>query len=291
MAAQESMVVVTPLSRLVRGSMTERSKENYEGVAYEENKGPFELAIAVPKSDAGTPILLGKIYNQAVAGYAANPNMKQRIDSEWTNGFTLGTFRFKVRDGDKPNQEGNLNANTAGCWVIYASSYIPFKTSYTNGYGLPIFKDAKGVDIAPMNEIDRNLIKIGDYVHVSLGVKINEKLDQTAGVYMNINGVILGAMGEAITGGISLDTAFAGLQLSAALPNGATVAALPGLPAPGGNVAPATVAALPVPGGVSAGPVALPTASPTANVQPHVGFLAGPGGGAAPGVGLPLPGQ
>jgi hypothetical protein len=296
--AQDAIHLLTPIGRLVRGSLTERQKTDYDGNPYEEGKGPFELGFAVRKDDPGINDLLGKIYQHAHAGYGANPTIQQRMLAEYQSGFAMGTFRFKIRDGDKPNQEGRVNENTVGHWVFNLSSYIAFKATYVTGYGLPKFKNASGVDIEPMTEIQPSLIKIGDYCHINIGVKTNDKTDHTAGLYMNVNAVILGAYGNAITGGIDLATATAGLVIGA-LPVGASVAPVSGggapaaLPNPTGGapVAAAPVMAAPAPVQAAPGLPAPATASPS-NVAPHTQFLQGPGavGGGAP-VGLPIPGQ
>lgn len=300
--AQDAIHLLTGLGRLVRGSTTERAKTDYDGNAYEEGKGPFELGFAVPKNDPGIGDLLGKIFNHAKAGYASSPGIQQRMLVEWQSGFTAGSFRFKIRDGDKPNQEGRQNENTIGHWVFNLQSYIPFKATYVQNYGLPTLKNAQGVDLAPNTEIPPSMIKIGDYAHLNIGVKVNEKTDHTAGVFMNINAVILAAYGPAITGGIDLKTATEGLVVGA-LPPGATTAVgaggtgATGLPSPTNNAAPvAGSTGLPGPGGAgTAGPGE--TASPSNALPSHETFLQGPGGGvgagpgAGGGVGMPgMPG-
>lgn len=288
--AQEAINILSGLGRLVRGSLTARQTHDYDNNPYEEGKGPFELGFAVAKTDPKAGEVLTKVYQHASAAYAANPTILQRMKSEWESGFAIGAFRFKIRDGDKPNQEGRVNENTVGHWVINLASYIPFKCTYVQGYGLPKFKNAQGVDIEPNTEIHPSLIKIGDFVHMNIGTKANEKTDHTAGMFMNINAVILAAHGPAITGGIDLKSATEGLVIGA-LPPGASVAPVAGLPAtaPAGNVAPVAAASgLPAPAGVPATQAALPTASPT-NVAPHETFLQGPGTTVAPvaAVGMP----
>lgn len=290
--AQEAINILSGLGRLVRGSLTARQTHDYDNNPYEEGKGPFELGFAVPKTDPKAGEILTKVYQHASAAYVANAGILQRMKIEWESGFSAGTFRFKIRDGDKPNQEGRVNENTVGHWVINLQSYIPFKCTYIQGYGLPKFKDANGRDIEPNTEIHPSLIKIGDFVHMNIGTKANEKTDHTAGMFMNINAVILAAHGPAITGGIDLKSATEGLVIGA-LPPGASVAPVAGMPsaAPAGNVAPvAAASSLPAPVPAVSTPAALPTASPT-NVVPHETFLAGPGGAPAGVVGMPgMPG-
>lgn len=272
------LYLVTPLARLVRGSLTERAKEDYDGNPYAPGEGPFELGAAIRKDDPTTGEFLTKLYQKAVADA---PNMKAKIDAEWQSGFSVGAFRFKIRDGDKPNAKGQINQNTVGHWVLNLSTSLPSKFTYTDQYGLKL-SDVMGQPIAPRTEIPPTMIKIGDFAHIAISTKYNGKLDHTAGLYLSQPAIMLAGYGEAISGGLSIDEAFASVpQASAPLP-GMSVAAAPvpaGMALP--NAAPATLsAAAPAPGGAPS----LPTAAPS-NVQPHTGFLQN-----AP-VGLPLPGQ
>lgn len=277
MSNQEAIHVVSPLGRLTRGSLTERATQDYDGNPYEDGKGPFEVGFAVLKTDPNINEFLGKLYTQAVAGYPNNAQMKQRIDNEYSSGFSMGQFRFKIRDGDKPNQKGQTNQNTIGHWVFNLSTNLPFKTTYTDQYGLKL-TDAMGVTIPARSEIDPKLAKVGDYGHFAISTRVNGKLDGTAGLYLNPNAFMLAGYGEAITGGVSLDEAFASIPMGT-LPTGASVAAPNALP----SAAPATqVAPVPAAGGAPA----LPTASPT---EPHTAFLNG--APAQTGGMPPLPGQ
>lgn len=279
------LFLVTPLGRLTRGSLTERAKTDYDGNPYADGEGPFELGIAIRKDDPATGEFLGKLYQKAVADA---PNLKQKIDAEWQSGFTMGAFRFKVRDGDKPNQKGQVNQNTVGHYVLNLSTNLPIKFTYTDQYGLKL-TDVMGQAIPPRTEISPDKIKIGDYAHVAISAKYNGKIDHTAGLYLSQSAVMLAGYGEAISGGLSIDEAFAAVP-TGTLPAGASVAVPAGMgvaPAPTGGlpVPPASAPAMPAaPAPVPAGAPTLPTASPT-NVQPHTAFLQN-----AP-VGLPLPGQ
>lgn len=271
----EYLYLVTPLGRLTRGSLVERAKEDYDGNPYEDGKGPFEIALAIRKDDPNTATFLGQLYQKAVTDA---PSLKPKIDAEWQSGFTIGAFRFKIRDGDKPltkgDRAGQVNPNNAGCYVLNMSTQLPMKFTYTDQYGLSLI-DVMGQPIPSRTEISPDKIKIGDYVHAAISVKYNSKTDHTAGIYLSQSAIMLAGYGEAISGGLSLTDAFAAVPMGA-LPAGASVGGKPN-PLPGA----APVAALPVQGGAPT----LPTASPMPNVQPHTAFLQ-----AAP-VGLPLPGQ
>lgn len=276
----EYLHLVTPVGRLTRGSLTERAKTDYDGNPYADGEGPFELGLAIRKDDPATAEFLGKLYAKAVADA---PSFKAKIDGEWSSGFSMGAFRFKIRDGDKPNQKGQVNQNTVGHYVLNLSTQLPVKFTYTDQYGLKL-TDVMGQPIPPRTEISPDKIKIGDFAHIAVSVKYNGKIDHTAGLYLSQSAVMLAGYGEAISGGLSLDDAFAAVPMGQ-LPTGASVAGVTAAPAMG-LPTPVTAAALPTPGGVSmpGGAPTLPTASPT-NVQPHTAFLQ-----AAP-VGLPLPGQ
>lgn len=279
----EYLYLVTPIGRLVRGAVNERSAKDYDGNEYAPGTGPFELGFAISKTDPATAEFLGKLYQKACTDA---PNLKNRIDAEWQSGFAgnNGGFKFKVRDGDKPNLKGVVNPNTVGHYVLNLSTTLPVKFTYTDQFNLSL-TDAMGQKIPPRSDISPDHIKIGDYGYISLSTKYNGKIDGTAGLYLSQSAIMLAAYGEAISGGMSLDEAFANVP-AGQLPPGATVAsaALP-------NAAPAPVAAttgMPIPGGTPApvGAPTLPTASPT--VEPHTAFLnAAP----APVGGLPLPGQ
>lgn len=276
----EYLHLVTPVGRLTRGSLTERAKTDYDNNPYPDGEGPFELGFAISKTDPATAEFLGKLYQKARADA---PSLAARIDAEWQSGFAgnNGGFKFKVRDGDKPNLKGQVNQNTVGHYVLNLSTQLPVKFTYTDQYGLKL-TDVMGQPIPPRTEISPDKIKIGDYAHLAISVKYNGKVDGTAGIYLSQSAVMLAGYGEAISGGVSLDEAFASVPMGQ-LPGGASVASA--APAPAGmalpNAAPvAPPAAAPAPVGVPT----LPTAAPT-NVQPHTAFLQ-----AAP-VGLPLPGQ
>lgn len=290
----EYLHLVTPVGRLVRGSLTERTKTDYDGNLYADGEGPFELGFAIRKDDPSVGEFLGQLYTKAVTDA---PNLKAKADMEWQSGFSAGTFRFKVRDGDKPNQKGQTNQNTIGSWVLNLSTTLPSKFTYTDQYGLKL-TDPMGQPIAPRSEIPASMIKIGDYAHIAVSVKYNGKIDHTAGIYLSQGAVMLAGYGEAISGGLSLDEAFATLPGSGALPAGASVTALPGASTSVQTTAAVPAATMPgngaiaAPGGAPAGMQQSQTASPSmgsAPAAPHTGFVQNAVGGT---VGMPgLPGQ
>lgn len=289
--------LVTPLGRLVRGSLNERAKEDYDGNPYPPGEGPFELGFAIRKDDPATGEFLGKLYQKAISDA---PNLKTRIDGEWQSGFTMGSFRFKVRDGDRPNQKGAVNQNTVGHYVLNLSTNLAVKFTYTDQFGLRL-TDVMGQPILPRTAIPPEKIKIGDYAFLSISAKYNDKMDATAGIFLSQAAVMLAGYGEAISGGLSLDEAFASVP-TGQLPAGASVAApaslpgiatpqqqvaqhlaasvagpaaayaAPGLPTP--NAAPAAaIGGMPLPGAAPGGQPTLPTAAPGNLPPPHNGFV------------------
>ena len=229
---------LTPGGRFVWGSITERATHDYDNNPYEPGKGPFQFGLAVRKDAQGINELLGGLYNVAIAGYPNKPGIHQRINNEYSSGFTRGDFAFKIKDGDKPNAEGVVNPNTAGCWVFAFQTMIPIKATHYN--------IIPGV---PNNaEIDPKEIYRGAYVDVHLSSSPNGKEDRTAGIYLNPNAVRLLGHGERIVGGISTEQAF-GSAPAPVIPVGASqmpVGPTGGAPAapqvPGAPQVPQTVA-------------------------------------------------
>ena len=212
---------LTPGGRFVWGSITERATHDYDNNPYEPGKGPFQFGLAIRKDAQGMNELLGGLYNVAITGYPNKPGIHQRINNEYSSGFTRGDFAFKIKDGDKPNAEGVVNPNTAGCWVLAFQTMIPIKATHYN--------IIPGV---PNNaEIDPKEIYRGAYVDVHLSSSPNGKEDRTAGIYLNPNAVRLLGHGERIVGGISTEQAF-GSAPAPVLPVGAS--AMPVGPGAGG---------------------------------------------------------
>lgn len=278
---QDALNVVTPVGRFVWGSYPERETQDYNGNPYEAGKGPITMGLAIRKDDPNVGALLGSIYQQAAGGYPNNANIQSRIQNEWQSGFSGGLFKFKVRDGDKPNDKGQMNENTKGCWVFSLSTH---------------FADLRACD-SKNAQIDPKTVLRGYYVDVNLGIKVNGLTDGNAGVFLNPNVVRLVAYGDKITGGMSIEDAFASAPAPTNLPPGASLTPLAPAgappvppqqqtlpPAQGGmpGLPPATApAAAPAPapamGGVPGMPgmTAAPTDAPAA--QPYPGFTQVPG--------------
>lgn len=211
---------LTPGGRIVWGSITERATHDYDNNPYEPGKGPFQFGLAIRKDAQGMNELLTGLYNVAITGYPNKPGIHQRINNEFSSGFNRGDFSFKIKDGDKPNAEGVVNPNTAGCWVLAFQTMLPIKATH---YNL--------IPGVPNNaEIDPKEVYRGAYADVHLSSSPNGKEDRTAGIYLNPNAVRLLGHGERIVGGISTEQAF-GSAPAPVMPVGAS--AMPVGPAAG----------------------------------------------------------
>jgi hypothetical protein len=273
----ERMDFTTPVGRFVSGSLTEKRKTDNQNRPIEPEKQRYEFGLAIEKTEPSLPALFQQIAAHAKAGYQAQPHIAQRIDT-WFQ--TLSGFSMKISDGDAPNQRGQVNENTKGCFVLWFSTSIEIKTC------------------GPDNiQIDPSAIKRGWYIDVYGSCAINGLQDNNAGMYMNPEWVRLIGEGDEIVGGIDAATAFGAPAAPAALPPGARpVGSVPPAPvgAPGGGMPgavqqamPGAPAAVPMPAPVPAAtvPAAMPgavptqppaqpqTASPGETHPPHPGIL------------------
>lgn len=236
--AQEAKRFVTPVGRVIWGSLSELNTNNSDGKPEPDvSKHHYSFGLAILKNAPGLQELFGMFYQQAIAGYPNNPAMAQRIGNEWQSGFAgnQGGFKFKIKDGDRNEiKSGKPNPNAVGHYVIAFKSNFPIKCANTQN-----------------QEIDAKQVERGYFVDVAGSTLVNEKLDHTAGLYMNPNVVRLIAFGEKIMGGISIEDAFAGHAAPTQLPPGASATpvapaggmpgftpqgqALPGMPPQGGG--------------------------------------------------------
>lgn len=263
--AQEAIRGVSPAGRIIWGSVSEKQTEGYQGAKYEAGEEPIQFGLAVLKTDPNVvAMMLQPLFNQAVAGYPNNNVMANRIQQEWASGFTMGMFKFKIRDGDKPNDQGVVNPNSKGCWVFNFSTKLPLKAC-----------NAQNI------EIDPKLIKRGYYADVSWSAKVNELTDANAGIFLNPQIVRLLAFGEEIVGGPSIEQAFANHAAPTNLPPGASAVPVAGAmpaggPGSGAGMMPGNVASAgAMPG---SGPGSVPGASPSNGMPGNGGNTPSPGG-------------
>ena len=232
-----------PVGRFVSGSLTDKRITDHNGKPQlDESKHRFEFGIAVDKNNPALPAIFGALHAEAMTQHAGHPSVAN---------FTLAGYSWKVTDGDKPNRDGNVNANTAGHFVFW------FSTSYA-----PNTCDQNNV------QCDPKMIERGYFVDVVFNARNNGASGDQAGLYLNPEWVRFIAYGEKIATGRSAEQAFGAPAPMGALPPGASATPLAGQPAPGvaptpGNAAPAAVQ----PATNHAAP-APATASPTSAPQP-----------------------
>jgi len=281
---QESKRLISPVGRIIWGSVSELNTRDITGKPEPDaEKHAYTFGLAIRKDDPGVGTLLQTFYQQAVAGYPNNQMMANRIAQEWQSGFSGVAFRFKVKDGDKPLQRtGKPDDNARGCWVISCKTKIPIKCA-----------NAQNV------EIDPKTVERGYFVEVALSIAVNEKTDNTAGLYVNPMVVRLLAFGEKIMGGISIEDAFAGHAAPTQLPPGASatpvapaggIPGLPGFPQAG---APQATPQFGAPAGMPANTVQLPMNNgPTAPNSAYPSNAQMPGFTPPPqGAGVTMPAQ
>lgn len=244
--------IITPVGRFVSGSLTEKRTTDYEGRIKPEDKQQYEFGFAIRKDDAEINACLGAVHAHATTEFSAHPQISAIIGQ-----FDFGVrgFSWKIADGSKPDQKGNVNKNTVDCWVIY------FKTSWA----IPCV-DASNATI-PAEDFKRGFFGV-----VAFKVQGNDLFNDHAGIYMNPEILKMVAHGNEITGSVDAETAFKDHVVPATLPPGAslTPVATP-LPSPGAPVAGQMPDVMPPsPSGAT-----LPeTASPSS--MPHPNFADGP---------------
>lgn len=211
--------IATPVARLVSGSLTEKRATDYQGKPIAEDNQRYQYGVAIRKDDPGINACLQSVMQTVWSDFAQSPQT-QAIISQFNLAKNSG-FSWKIKDGDTPNNDGKINPNTKGCYVIYFSTSYMTKTCDQNN-----------------RELDANNFYCGCFVQVAFTAVGNGKTDNTAGAYMNPQVVRFIAHGEKIVGGIDAETAFAGVAVPTLLPPGASLTpvatgGMPGVPQTG----------------------------------------------------------
>lgn len=269
----ERLNIVTPVGRFVSGDLQNKRSKDNKNRPIPEDKQRFEFGVAFPKADLWS-LLTEQMYPWIAARATTDRNAAQRLQN-WFQ--TFSGFSMKVQDGDKPNEKGQVNENTAGHFVMYFSSSFPPNT----------------VDPSN-NDIDPSLIKRGYYVQIAGTVAPNGtqgavfQTGEDAGIFLSGNFVRLIAEGDEIRTGMSAEDAFGGASAPTALPPGArplgTTSGAAGAFGGAGN--PPSLPGAPVP--AQTGHAAPPPALPGGPVLPGTAF---PGNAAPPYHGIMQPQQ
>lgn len=263
---------VTPVGRLVQGSLSQGSTKSFKGedLVWKsgQNQGQprteYYVGLAVPKTDAeGINAMFAVMQAAAAAGYPGGES-------------ALPTFAWKFIDGDTADAKGKPYSEReghAGCYIFRLS------TSYNVKCSQP---DAAGNQVV----IPAETIKKGFYIRIAGSVTAGDKVNPS--LFLNMNMCELVGYGEEIISGPDANTVFG--ATAAALPAGASatpmaapggafeaaavpVAAVPVAAVPVAAVPVATLQAAPVP--IVAAPVAAPVVA--APAAPNPGFVAVPG--------------
>lgn len=241
---------LTPVGRLVSGSLTEPQKSDHQNKPLTEDKWTFFVALAFPKTTPqwhDEPGELGAVFN--ALRNAAHDGYKGQ---EWT----MGGFKWKLDDGDDPKHAGK--EGYAGHWVL------KFGRQYSIG-------PARVYDLNNQEIIDPQRLKRGHYYRISGSSSPNGATGDQAGVYVNMNMVQHCANGQEIVSGPSASQVFA---------------AAPGQLPPGATASPAAAPSAPpqpqVPGQAPAAPAQAPSAPAQAPSAPPQPAAAPPQPGAVP---------
>jgi hypothetical protein len=251
--------IVTPVGRLVQGSVYTASTKDGEGkpLVYKsgDNVGQprknYYMALAVPKG--------------AEAHWSATP-WGAKIVAVARKAFSeaqiaLPSFAWKITDGDSliPNGKGTVPAKCegfAGCWIIkFSGSHAPTLLKLNSlGKTEPFLTE--------------NAIMPGMYVQISGNVVDNES-QQKPGVHINHGMVCYRAHGDLIFTGVDPDSVGFG---EAPLPAGVTVvptnSAFPATPTP--VPPPHTAILAPPPPPAPVAPQRVMTQRATASYQEYV---------------------
>ena len=247
--------ILTPVGRIVQGSLYKGNDKDAEGKPLVTKSGPnagaarldYYFAIAIPKI-AGHTHWSQTDWGQLIwaTGHAAFPQAAQSP-----------TFAWKVKDGDStiPNRKGKRPCDQEGFpghWILSFSSGFPPKVYNANGTQQILEPDA---------------VKPGYYVQVYGTLDGNGSTTQP-GVYLNHNMVAFVAHGQEIYFGP--DASAVGFGQNVQLPPGASATPLPGgfNPAPPVPGAPPAYAPPQPAAPVYAAPPAAPVYAPPAIPQP-----------------------
>jgi hypothetical protein len=244
---------LSPIGRLVMGSVSQPNTKNMRGEPLTVNTGPnkgqprvdYFFALAIPKKGEthwSQTEWGAKIH---AAGVAAFPGGQAH----------LANFAWKIVDGDSdvPNANGtkpNSCQGYPGNWVLkFGGGFAPKLYSCIQNPAQPTALE------------DGKAINLGDFIQVYGSVSGNKET-KNCGLYFNHRMIALIAYGERIVMGPSAQDVGFGGQLP-----------------PGASLTPVTAAtALPSTAVVMQPPIVAPAAAvtPPIVVQPHPGILAAP---------------
>lgn len=207
--------VVTPVGRFITGDVTQKRTTDVDGRPIADpSKHMFQIGLAIRKDNPNLPQFFQQFFGFIQTAYANRPDALQKMQLGLV-GSKRGGLSLKIKDGDEPDQKGNRNPHSAGCYVIYMSTTLPIKAAN-----------------AMNQEIDPKEIYRGCYCDVNITVRPNNEPGDRCGVYINPNFVRFLGHGEQIFGGMTVDQAFGAAPAPTQLPPGASMTPI----APAGGI-------------------------------------------------------
>ncbi|MGL4755293.1 MAG: ssDNA-binding protein [Aeromonadaceae bacterium] len=214
---------LSPVGRLVAGSFFDVQKKDHKGRDLTEDKYHWFVALAYPKTPGVTH------FSQESA------DMFKAVWQAGATDFPAGDynkpdFHWKIEDGDGENRD---KVGYAGHWIV------KFKRSCK-------IDPVKICDSAYKPVINPDVAKRGYYYVVDGSVSGNGQVgDDTAGMFINMNMVMLVGVGDEIVSGPSAREVFGGANFQ--LPPGARPAGAPMQQAPAAAPSPVPQQAAPAP--------------------------------------------
>jgi hypothetical protein len=205
-------------ARFVLGSLTEKQTKDQQG---RDRANPILFAaFAVDKRTPGVDAHIGNIIGYARHTYGFVPNGQQvgpRLAQP--NFMSKSGFAWKLKDGDADSAWAQREG-CRGCWIFLCQTSLDTIRCCDQNNA----------------QLDPKAIGLGDYCDVYIGVQVNGEVGETAGIYLNPNGVRLVGYGQRIVpAGQSFDQMFG---QPAQLPPGASPTPVGGAPVPQGWQAP-----------------------------------------------------
>jgi hypothetical protein len=220
--------ILTPVGRLVRGSLYEPQTEDFEGNPLTIKTGAkagqprvhFYLAIAIPKNgethwaNATCPAMNGAINDWGAViwriGHLAFPN--GQADSP--------TFAWKIIDGDSQIPDGKQvrpcdRKGHPGHWILNFGGGFP-----------PQICDKMGTRYLNQND-EKDVINLGDYIQIA-GTVTDNATTAKPGIYLNYAAISQQGYGEPIILGVDIKKVGFG---HSPVPHGASQTKIGGMPA------------------------------------------------------------
>jgi hypothetical protein len=182
-----------PAGRFVLGSLTELQTKDNNG---RDRKNPtLFIAVAIDKRDPSVAGIIDNIigYTRHTYGFVpGGQQVQQRLAQP--NFAAKSGFAWKIKDGDA-DPKWAAREGCPGNWIFcFGTSYAPARCCDTN-----------------FQQIDPRVIGLGDWVQVFSTVNVNAEVGDTAGIYLNPNGVMfLGTGQRIIPAGQSFEQMFGG---------------------------------------------------------------------------------